>query len=401
MNGARFIVEPVLTANLSLQFLRPIFNEVHYRQLLCGLVALLLSSLSVLSSCADPLDHWTRTSVGAPVLLRGLAYGNGHFVAVGDGGSIYLSSNALSWTVSQSPAIGSLRAVAFGSGHFAVAEGDIYDSSPRVLTSSDGMNWIRKPSAFHLANIVFGKGLFIGASGDYQIGTSLDALQWQFQNVDSQTLGIGISDSLFVVTGDHAAYTSETGSNWIGKAPMYTGPMAYGNGVFIGVELLNSALGIPQATTDGSEWIDSQTPGPGFRWGAVAFAHDTFVLVGDSGVILTSTTGTNWVERVPGQFYDASFAFVSYANGRAVIVGVNGVVLVSDHYGPPILKISSNPDLRLNVSAEKNKLCVIEQSQDLIHWSELTRYTNTTQSADVTGLDPTNPATLFRAVTLE
>jgi hypothetical protein len=130
----------------------------------------------------------------------------------------------------------------------------------------------------------------------------------------------------------------------------------------------------------------------------VAFAHDTFVLAGDSGVILTSTTGTNWVERVPGQFYDAGLAFVTYGHGRVVIVGLNGVVLVSDYYGPAVLNLTASPALGLNISAEKQRLCVVEQSSDLLNWSELSRYTNSNETADLT-LSSTNSAGFFRVGT--
>ena len=64
-----------------------------------------------------------------------------------------------------------------------------------------------------------------------------------------------------------------------------------------------------------------------------------------------------------------------------------------------VLKISKAGKLRLNVSAEKDKLCVVEQSDDLLHWSELTRYTNSAETVEITALSPTNAATVFRVRT--
>src|SRR6476646_8219993 len=92
------------------------FSKV--RRALLSLWILGLIALSRMSVAADPLDHWTRTSVGSPVLLRGVAYGGGCFVAVGDGGAIFHSVDGLSWSRAQSSAIGSLRAIAFGNGRF-------------------------------------------------------------------------------------------------------------------------------------------------------------------------------------------------------------------------------------------------------------------------------------------
>jgi hypothetical protein len=75
---------------------------------------------------------------------------------------------------------------------------------------------------------------------------------------------------------------------------------------------------------------------------------------------------------------------------------VNRVVIVSDHCGPPLLKISKAGDVRLSVSAEKEKLCVVEQSNDLLNWTEVTRYTNSAETLEIPGLNPSNAAMIFR-----
>jgi hypothetical protein len=48
------------------------------------------------------------------------------------------------------------------------------------------------------------------------------------------------------------------------------------------------------------------------------------------------------------------------------------------------------------VSTEKDRLCVVEQSDDLLHWSEVTRYTDSAETVEITALSPTNAATVFR-----
>jgi hypothetical protein len=72
------------------------------------------------------------------------------------------------------------------------------------------------------------------------------------------------------------------------------------------------------------------------------------------------------------------------------------VVIVSDHCGPPLLKISKVGEVRLSVSAEKEKLCIVEQSNDLLNWTEVTRYTNSAETLEIPGLSPTNAAMVFR-----
>src|ERR1043166_733265 len=258
------------------------------------------------SVLADPLDHWTRTNVGTNVFLRGVACGSGRFVAVGEGGAIFQSVDCLSWSRVHSAAAGSLRVIAYGNGRFVVAEGSNYDQFQNILVSQDGTNWTRYPTDVPLGNVVFGRGLFVGTTlGPGLAGTSKNGLDWQWQYLGNFPFGIGISDSLFVVCGSQI-FTSVTGSNWVGGAftPVNTASIARGNNTFVSVGFLPSSPANPYTSVDGSEWTRWQAPGPLFRWGAVTFAHDTFVISSDTGVLLTSTTGTNWVERAPGQFYN-------------------------------------------------------------------------------------------------
>src|SRR4051812_19456572 len=91
------------------------------------------------------------------------------------------------------------------------------------------------------------------------------------------------------------------------------------------------------------------------------------------------------------QFQTYSQPSVSYSAGK-VFIGHDTGLLVSDHYGPPMLTISKTPELHLNVSAERDKLCIIEQSPDLLFWSEVARCTNSTGTCEITGLSPTNSA---------
>jgi len=366
---------------------------------------LLIAGISLVAgfSFADPLDHWTRTNVGAPVILRGVAYGNGRWVTVGDNGSIFYSSNALSWSRAQSSAVGSIRALTFGNGRFVAVEGANYENFHMFLTSNDGTHWVRTPSDLRFENVVFGRGLFIAANPDYVIATSTDGTDWRFEGVQSGAMAIGVSDSLFL-SAWYATYASSTGTNWTFLAPppnAYSAfaRMAYGNGTFFALAVRASSTEVCYTTVDGSQWTPGETFPRGFNWGDVVFAHDTFAIAGDTGAIYTSTMGTNWVERVPGQFYTDRFATLTYGNGRLAAVGGDGIVIVSDHYGPPVLKISKTPDLRLNVSAEKDKLCIVEQSEDLLHWSEVTRYTNSAETVEITALSPTNAAAVFRVRT--
>ena len=99
--------------------------------------ALALLSLSEIGR-ADPLDTWTwRNPLPTGNNLSAVTYGNGHFVAVGNGDTL-TSADGLSW-VGQQPGIGAFGAgIVYGNGKF-VAVG-MYGS---ISTSADGVNWVQ------------------------------------------------------------------------------------------------------------------------------------------------------------------------------------------------------------------------------------------------------------------
>lgn len=108
-----------------------------------------------------------NSSVG--VNLRGAAFGNGVWIAVGDASTIVRSvDGGVTWTPTRVPVASAFRAATFGQGLFVVA-----GAGGVIVTSSDGATWTRAVSGTD--NIlwgatVFARGLFI-VSG--QFGTLL------------------------------------------------------------------------------------------------------------------------------------------------------------------------------------------------------------------------------------
>jgi hypothetical protein len=70
-----------------------------------------------------------------------VTYGNGLFVAVGDGGAILTSPDGVTWTPRTSGTSNTLFGVTYGNGLF-VAVGD----GGAILTSPDGVNWTPRTS---------------------------------------------------------------------------------------------------------------------------------------------------------------------------------------------------------------------------------------------------------------
>jgi hypothetical protein len=156
-----------------------------------------------------------------------VAYGNGTFVAVGNGGTILTSPDGVSWTQRTSGTSNSLSGVTYRNGTFvAVGLGGT------ILTSPDGVTWTQRTSGTRnwLSGVTYGNGPS-WRWGDGPILTSPDGVNWTARaNGDGQqALGRGLRqrhDSLrgvaygngtFVGTGG-TILTSPDGVNWTVRA---------------------------------------------------------------------------------------------------------------------------------------------------------------------------------------
>jgi uncharacterized membrane protein len=114
------------------------------------------ANLSLTVSAGGAGTTWTVRNLGD--FLFGVTYGNGLFVAVGDGGVILTSPDGVSWTRRASGTSEWLRGVTYGNGLFvAVGLGGT------ILTSPDGVSWTRRTSGTGnpLIGVTYGNGLFV------------------------------------------------------------------------------------------------------------------------------------------------------------------------------------------------------------------------------------------------
>ncbi|OPY01798.1 MAG: hypothetical protein A4E66_02738 [Syntrophus sp. PtaB.Bin001] len=103
---------------------------------------------------------WTKRSSGTTATLRGIAFGDGRFVAVADSGQVLTSTNGQSWTL-QSDSLGIYGgyAVYYSTqipGFMALG------SDGQMATSPDGVNWTKRhcgtSNGLHAG--IFGNGSF-------------------------------------------------------------------------------------------------------------------------------------------------------------------------------------------------------------------------------------------------
>ncbi|WP_424769431.1 S-layer homology domain-containing protein [Paenibacillus sp. sgz302251] len=216
--------------------------------------------------------------------LRGVTYGDGTYVAVGNSGTIVTSSDGTNWT-SVTPVIANtLNGVTYGNGTYVAVGG-----SGGIVTSSDGTNWTRGAfgSKFEPNGVTYGNGTYV-AVGDFgRIVTSSDGTNWTSSKSS-------ISSHLNGVT--------------------------YGNGTYVAM----GDSGRIMTSSDGTNWTSS-TSGTTNTLNGVTYSNGTYVAVGNGGRISTSSDGASWTSRESGT--TNTLNGVTYGNGTYVAVGISGNIL--------------------------------------------------------------------------
>lgn len=166
---------------------------------------------------------WVARSSGVTDKLVGVTFADGKFVAVGQAGRILVSSNGKDWTSSVSGTSMPLHAVAYGSGHFVAVGG--MNNQAVALTSPDGIVWsLHDPDIPRvLYGVAHGDGEFAAVGSGGVIARSGDGVGWTQEPTLSTTtlLAVGYGNDHFVAVGrdgvvwrDGAVMTMQ---NWLAQ----------------------------------------------------------------------------------------------------------------------------------------------------------------------------------------
>ncbi len=304
---------------------------------------------------SDPLDTWQWRN---PILTNGYAshaitYANGTFAAVGYGGDIASSQDGTNWVRRNiGPIYGAggnydLEGIAWGNGIWVAVGNGQYspgDTFEVVLTSSNLVTWsaqaVPQDVFILFYSVIYANGLFVavGWGSDPQssmafpgILTSSDGVHWARQSVagndpalKADLREIAYGNGVFVaVTINGSIYTSSDATNWTGQTSGTLGlfGLTYGNGMF----LVDSSPQGVLASTDGLTWTNLAS-WVGGR--ALAYGDGLFAAAGGNGLIKTSPDGINWTTRNSGTVNDLND--LAFGNGTFVGVGIGALVVSPD-----------------------------------------------------------------------
>jgi hypothetical protein len=286
-----------------------------------------------------------------PGNINCVAYGNGRFIAGGNGGKISYSSDGITWTPVTGNTLSSMQinGIAYGNNRFvAVGEGG------EIAYSSDGTAWTLIPESpfTETGGITYGNGKFVvGGSamwvegvweeeGGAMIAYSADGITWNRVTDLPFPLGFGrISAVAYNGNGEYfaisyngmgvesaGAYSSD-GITW--TTNLY-GPysekhaIAYGSGKYVfGIaEILGTRVG-----ADG-DIVSNNIFGDSYIFCA-AYGNGIFISGGDDGKMAYSADGFTWSLLANNGFGTTQINGIAFGNGKFVAVGNEGKIVYS------------------------------------------------------------------------
>jgi len=230
--------------------------------------------------------------------IEAVTYGDGVYLAVGvrwleDGGRqgvILRSSDGESWAAADEGLITNehFKGIAYGGGKYvAVGDGGIYSSE-----NGDEWNYMNGAGARGLYSVTASNtGKFVAVGGSGVIFASDDGDSWTFvgseAGADYDLTSVTVSeDGRFVAVGTHGVIlTSTDGENW---EPVSSGTekglwgVAYVNDKFVAVGVDGTVL----VSDNGLEWELLNTSAGGLLTG-VAFGNNRYVVAGGAGIFST------------------------------------------------------------------------------------------------------------------
>ena len=227
------------------------------------------------------------------------------------------------------------RGLAYGNGLFVAAadrNGASTSLTGSIATSQDGVQWTFRtlPALTGLTNIIYQNGIFVAIGKvNHRAFYSYNGVDWfQGTGIGGQVYGLAYGDGKFIATLIDNSGTRMTlsynGRTWIGVNTPTSMDLAwvgatYGNGTFVAVaeSTVSQSIAI---SYDGLSWNNVQRPTDGgFTTYQITYGNGLFVVTGNQGKILTSPDGINWTIRqtpLTGLIWK-----ITYAEGLFIAAG--------------------------------------------------------------------------------
>ncbi len=284
---------------------------------------------------------WSSQTSGTSSNINGVAFGASTYVYGGAGGVVRSSTDAVTWTSRTSNTTSVINTVIWSGSLFVYCT-----NGGGIGTSTDGITWTARTSgaAVNLISLAFGSSTYVYIATGGNIGTSTDAITWSTSTVGNVSAVSNITSliygsSLFVAAGLLGFLaTSTNGSSWTMRAS--TTQTAINSVLYDGSNYLYyTGAGWTYTSTNAITW--SYKPDTGAYNGSMStsYANTTFFATGSNGFLATSTDCNLWTKQTLSFISpDYTLSSVAYGGGLYSCVAYPTVVSGS----PAIFALSNN-----------------------------------------------------------
>ena len=270
--------------------------------------------------------NWTAVSDSTfgSSYIHSICYGDGKFVAVGNDGKMAYSPDGINWTaVADSPFINktSIESVCYGNGKYvAVGWYTTYISLKEyrpfgmMAYSTDGVNWTRIDNSpfkgYFIYSVCYENGKFVAGGGN----PSMTITQTHPGNIPPTTVTIDARSKM--------AYSTD-GITWTEVDSTFGGSRIYsicygGNGKYVA----GGTDGKMAYSTDGVNWtaVTNSTFGSSSIL-SICYGNGKYIAVGNDGKMAYSPDGINWTAIADSTLGSSNISNLCYGNGKYIASG--------------------------------------------------------------------------------
>lgn len=246
---------------------------------------------------------------------QGIAYVDGKYYLLSESpAKVCVSENLENWTEYQlNEDYLKPKNIAYGNGVFIITGESSTSTDTWFYRSTDGVNWtpikINTGEVYGIASnsVKFINNRFVALLGIYWYrtidGKKIKTENWFYESIN----GINWTKHQLIVESSEDLSQMD---------------IDFYNGTYVRVGETGSIF----TSTDLDNWI-RRVSGTSVKLVGIAYGKGQFVVTGDKGTILTSANGINWTKQETGT--DAYLIRSRYANGMYIACGYNGTILQS------------------------------------------------------------------------
>jgi len=257
---------------------------------------------------------WMPISGSSIYYLNDIIWVNNQFIAVGDSGTILLSSNGVTWSniIPNDPNYLAYRFTSIiwtGSNYMVTGIADNMGTD-FIMTSSDGLNWstqiLLSSSQLNEASFNGSRYVLVGSNSNVlskiplsNLVTSSDGINWSYNNIPNiDFYSVVWSGTMFIAVGydklnmTSAIFSSNDGVSWsqqnagIGNNQLRS--IIWDGSQFIAAGGTDTSLGVVLTSPDGITWGSQNLPINTSTLNNLLLDRDTVWAVGEKGTAIIS-----------------------------------------------------------------------------------------------------------------